>query len=94
MAVKYLITISLLRLINLHLRGWQSMSYLRPNMPSFKVLGPIPHALQDLTQRIFTEWLPSSGYDYGDGADIEVYSDGDTQAEDYKSEVWVPIAKG
>lgn len=60
----------------------------------FQSIGPLPHALQDLTQRIFTEWLPSSGYEYGDGVDIEVYSDGDTQSEDYKAEVWVPIAKG
>jgi AraC family transcriptional regulator len=59
----------------------------------FESIGPMPHTLQDLTQRIFTEWLPSSGYDYGNGADIEVYSDGDTQAKDYKAEVWVPIVK-
>ncbi|MDR2509889.1 MAG: AraC family transcriptional regulator [Spirochaetaceae bacterium] len=59
----------------------------------FTSIGPMPHALQDLTRRIFTEWLPSSGYEYGNGADIEVYSDGDTTAKDYTAEVWVPVVK-
>ncbi|MDR1533426.1 MAG: AraC family transcriptional regulator [Clostridiales bacterium] len=59
----------------------------------FESVGPLPHALQTVTKRVLTEWLPSSGYEYGDGADIEVYSDGDTSAEDYKAEVWMPIVK-
>ena len=59
----------------------------------FECVGPMPTAIQELSQRIFTEWLPSSGYEYGGAADIEVYSDGDTSAKDYKSEVWVPIVK-
>ena len=59
----------------------------------FESVGTIPHALQDLMQRIFTEWLPSSGYEYGAAADIQVYSDGDTTTKDYKAEVWVPIVK-
>ncbi|MDR3121026.1 MAG: AraC family transcriptional regulator [Clostridiales bacterium] len=59
----------------------------------FESVGPLPHTLQNLTQRVFTEWLPTSGYEYGNAADIEVYSDGDTAAKDYKAEVWVPIVK-
>jgi len=59
----------------------------------FECIGPMPNAIQDLTQRIFTEWLPTSGYEYGGAVDIEVYSDGDTSSKDYKSEIWVPIVK-
>ena len=48
-------------------------------------------SIQELEKRIFTEWLPTSGYEYGDAADIEVYLDPDPQNTKY--EVWVPVIK-
>lgn len=48
---------------------------------------------QELQKRIVTEWLPTSGYEYANAPDIEVYSDGDTHAQTYRSEVWFPIEK-
>lgn len=60
----------------------------------FECIGALPHALQDLQRRIITEWLPSSGYEYADAPDIEVYTEGNQQAEDYRCEVWLPIKKG
>lgn len=48
-------------------------------------------SIQELEQRIYTEWLPTSGYDYGDGADLEVYLDADPEQTRY--EVWVPVKK-
>jgi len=59
----------------------------------FEAIGALPDSVQQLTQKIYSEWLPSSGYEYGGGSDIEVYSDGDITADDYKSEVWVPVIK-
>ncbi|MFZ5988561.1 MAG: AraC family transcriptional regulator [Bacillota bacterium] len=59
----------------------------------FESVGPLPETLQNLQRRIVTEWLPTSGYQYANAPDIEVYSDGNQQAEDYKCEVWVPITK-
>jgi AraC family transcriptional regulator len=53
--------------------------------------GPKPTAIQDLEKRIVTEWLPTSGYEYGDAPDIEVYINADPQHS--KFEVWVPIVK-
>jgi len=53
--------------------------------------GPMPTAIQDLEKRIVTEWLPTSGYEYGDAPDIEVYINADPQHS--KFEVWVPIVK-
>jgi AraC family transcriptional regulator len=60
----------------------------------FECIGALPHALQDLQRRIITEWLPSSGYEYADAPDIEVYTEGNQQAEVYRCEVWLPIKKG
>jgi AraC family transcriptional regulator len=59
----------------------------------FECVGPLPETLQNLQRRIVTEWLPTSGYEYANAPDIEVYSDGNQQSEDYKCEVWLPIIK-
>ncbi len=48
-------------------------------------------SIQELEKRIFTEWLPASGYEYGNAADIEVYLDPDPQNTKY--EVWLPVVK-
>ena len=47
--------------------------------------------VQELEKRIITEWLPSSGYEYDSGPDIELYLDADPQ--DMKFEVWIPVKK-
>lgn len=59
----------------------------------FTCVGPMPTAIQTLQKRIVTEWLPTSGYEYANAPDIEVYFDGDQQADDYQCEVWLPIVK-
>lgn len=53
--------------------------------------GPIPAAIQSLEQRVVTEWLPASGYEYGSAPDIEVYLNDDPA--DPQFEVWVPVIK-
>jgi AraC family transcriptional regulator len=59
----------------------------------FECVGAMPAAIQNLQKRIVSEWLPNSGYEYANAPDIEVYFEGDQQAEDYKCEVWLPIVK-
>jgi AraC family transcriptional regulator len=59
----------------------------------FTCIGPMPDAIQTLQKRIVTEWLPTSGYEYANAPDIEVYGDGNQQADDYRCEVWLPIVK-
>ena len=48
-------------------------------------------SIQDLMKRIITEWLPTSGYEYGDAPDIEVYLNADPLNAQY--EVWIPVVK-
>lgn len=48
-------------------------------------------SIQELEQRIVTEWLPSSGYEYVNAPDIEVYLNADPKNAKY--EVWIPIQK-
>jgi len=53
--------------------------------------GQCPGAIQELEKRIITDWLPTSGYEYDNGPDVEVYLTPDPQ--DAKFEVWIPITK-
>lgn len=53
--------------------------------------GPCPQAIQALEQRIITEWLPTSGYEYDNGPDVEVYLTPDPR--EAKFEVWIPVVK-
>ena len=48
-------------------------------------------SIQNLGVRIITEWLPTSGYEYANGPDIEVYLTPDSQQAQY--EVWIPVVK-
>ena len=59
----------------------------------FECIGPMPDTIQEMQKRIATEWLPSSGYEYGDAPDIEVYYDKDGTKSDTRSEIWIPVVK-
>lgn len=48
-------------------------------------------SIQELERRIVTEWLPNSGYEYGNAPDIEVYLSADPNNAKY--EVWIPVVK-
>lgn len=48
-------------------------------------------SIQELEKRIVTEWLPTSGYEYENAPDIEVYLNADPQNAKY--EVWIPVSK-
>lgn len=48
-------------------------------------------SIQELEKRIVTEWLPTSGYEYANAPDIEVYLSDDPEQAKY--EVWIPVIK-
>lgn len=53
--------------------------------------GPMPQTIQEVERRIVTDWLPSSGYEFANGVDMEVYLDADPTNQSF--EVWMPIKK-
>ncbi|WP_085834234.1 AraC family transcriptional regulator [Clostridium merdae] len=57
----------------------------------FSGSGQCPKAIQELEQRIVTEWLPTSGYEYDNGPDIELYLNADPMNAQF--EVWIPVIK-
>ena len=65
----------------------------------FPCTGAMPKALQDVTKKIFAEWLPNSkDYEIAAGYNIELYSSladypKGNQDESYYSEIWIPVKK-
>ena len=76
--------------------GLEQMTIPASTWVIFEVIGsmrPIPNAIQDIWKRIYSEWLPNSGYTHAMLPEIEYYSKGDMMADDYKSEIWIPVKK-
>ena len=75
------------------LEGYVSSTIPAATWAIFESVGALPEAIQDLTRRIFTEWLPSAGYQHDCAPELEVYPEGDLYSNDYKCEIWIPIKK-
>ncbi len=63
----------------------------REEWEEYTVPAATNQSIQELEQRIVTEWLPTSGYEYGSAPDIEVYLNPDPANAQY--EVWIPVVK-
>jgi len=57
----------------------------------FKCVGPMPDAIQNMWKRIYTEFLPGSGYEMIPDYDIEHYPNSNTSDLDYVTEIWIPV---
>ncbi|QOR37027.1 GyrI-like domain-containing protein [Clostridium sp. 'deep sea'] len=66
------------------------------NIPSctwavFKCVGAMPQGIQEVWKRIYAEWLPATKYEHALTPELEVYYAGNHYAEDYVSEIWIPV---
>jgi AraC family transcriptional regulator len=65
----------------------------------FACKGAMPKALQDVNNKIYSEWLPNcKDYEIAAGYSIEMYADlcdypKGNQDENYYSEIWIPVKK-
>ena len=57
----------------------------------FTVRGKMPDAFRETYRKICTEFFPQSGYEYGNGVEIEVYPSADVQNPDYICEIWIAV---
>jgi AraC family transcriptional regulator len=53
----------------------------------------MPASIQEVETRIYSEWLPATGYQIAEAPELEVYPVGDVSAPDYKCEVWIPVKR-
>ena len=59
----------------------------------FPCRGAMPDAIQNMWHRIVSEFFPTSDYQPTMELDIEAYTQGDMEAPDYQSEIWIPVTK-
>ena len=57
----------------------------------FTVRGRMPDAFRGTYRKICTEFFPQSGYEYGNGVEMEVYPSADVQNPDYTCEIWIAV---
>jgi len=57
----------------------------------FTSTGAMPLTIQDLWQKIFTEFLPGSAYKHAPSPEIEFYPEGDVDSPEYICEIWIPV---
>ena len=57
----------------------------------FTCVGPMPNGIQNMWERVYSEWLPQADYELISDYDIEYYTEGDNTKEDYVSEIWIPV---
>ena len=57
----------------------------------FTVRGRMPDAFRETYTKICTVFFPQSGYEYGNGVEIEVYPSADVQNPDYTCEIWIAV---
>ena len=70
-------------------RLWEAYTVPASTWAIFPGRGPAS-GIQQLERRIITEWLPTSGYEYADAPDLEVYQNPDPRDAQY--EIWIPVA--
>ena len=60
----------------------------------FNCIGRIPQSLQTVNTRIFSEWLPGNQeFEMSMPMNIEWYSNGNTESDDYVSAIWIPVKR-
>ena len=57
----------------------------------FTMRGRMPDAFRETYRKICTEFFPQSGYEYGNGVEIEAYPSADVQNPDYTCEIWIAV---
>lgn len=55
----------------------------------FPGFGEMPKAIQDLRERIYSEWFPGTNYIQVEGPDIEIYKDHESDTMNF--EIWIPV---
>ena len=59
----------------------------------FDCRGPVPQAIQSGWKFLLEEWLVKYPFQHARCPEMEWYSDGNSYAEDYLSQIWIPVMK-
>ena len=73
--------------------GLELFNFPKRTYAVFHFTGPLCETMPLAEKMIFSEWMPSSGYEPVDGADLEVYSTLPHDSPDYEFWCYVPVKK-
>jgi AraC family transcriptional regulator len=73
--------------------GFKVMKIPASTWAVFDSIGPMPKAIQDVSDKVFREWFPSTGYQHASTPELEVYLPGNFADKNYHCQVWVPVKK-
>ena len=73
--------------------GLELFTFPKNTYARFHFKGPLCDTMPTAEKIIFSEWMPSSGYDPVDGADLEVYSKLPPDSPDFEFWTYVPVKK-
>ncbi|MFF2496897.1 GyrI-like domain-containing protein [Peribacillus sp. NPDC058075] len=59
----------------------------------FEAVGPFPETLQNVWDRIYSEFFPSSNYEQREGPEILWNENKDITSPTFRSEIWIPVIK-
>lgn len=72
----------------------EGMAEMKVEPQTYAVFETTMADIQTTTKRIFSEWMPNSGYEHAESAEFEYYPDGDMSDDaQYMAEIWIPIYK-
>ncbi|WP_147803840.1 AraC family transcriptional regulator [Alkalicoccus halolimnae] len=57
----------------------------------FEVTGSAPVAMPEAWNQIYTEWIPSNGYEVADIPAVEAYTDPDSYKDDSSNQIWLAV---
>ncbi|WP_277631409.1 GyrI-like domain-containing protein [Atopococcus tabaci] len=57
----------------------------------FEVIGVVKDVVPETWEKIYSHWLPTSGYELGDAPLLEVYKTRDPYSPKAKIDIWVPV---
>ena len=72
---------------------WDMLTVPASTWAIFTARGKFPETLQNVWGRIYSEWLPISGYEISKGPEMLWNESKDTSLPDYHSEIWIPVVK-
>jgi AraC family transcriptional regulator len=68
-----------------------SLQFPKSKWVVFEVHGSAPTAMPEAWKKIYTEWIPSNGYQVADIPAIEAYTDPDPYRADALNQIWLAV---
>lgn len=73
--------------------GLESIAIPKSLWAVFPSKGPLPEAIQQVWDKIFTDFFKKHPYTHAPLPELEVYYEGDPSSKNYYCEVWIPVKK-